>query len=269
MGMRMGRAQGSGRRTWGVLAVLLVSALSAAAMLAGVATGQAAPARTTCDQFGSFPVAGAKYVVQNDRWGASTEQCISAFDTGFTLTSAKHVNNTGPAGYPSIYRGCNYGYCTASSPFPRLVSDVGALRSSWATSGPTGGGTQQYNTAYDIWFDPTATNAGRPKGAEMMVWLNRTAWVQPIGRKYTEVSIAGTVWEVWYGTIDLPVLSFVRKAPTTSVANLPLDSFVRTAQSYGVVKPNWYLTSVQAGFEPWTGGTGLTTRSFSVTRNGA
>jgi hypothetical protein len=25
---------------------------------------------------------------------------------------------------------------------------------------------------------------------------------------------------------------------------------------------------VQAGFEPWTGGTGLRTNSFSVTRNG-
>jgi hypothetical protein len=29
------------------------------------------------------------------------------------------------------------------------------------------------------------------------------------------------------------------------------------------------MTSVQAGFEPWTGGTGLRTSSFSVTRNGA
>jgi hypothetical protein len=28
------------------------------------------------------------------------------------------------------------------------------------------------------------------------------------------------------------------------------------------------MTSVQAGFEPWTGGQGLRTNSFSVTRNG-
>ncbi|MDT7742209.1 MAG: hypothetical protein QOE59_1287, partial [Actinomycetota bacterium] len=42
----------------------------------------------------------------------------------------------------------------------------------------------------------------------------------------------------------------------------------RDAMLRGVVKSNWYLTSVQAGFEPWTGGTGLRTNSFSVTRNG-
>jgi hypothetical protein len=28
------------------------------------------------------------------------------------------------------------------------------------------------------------------------------------------------------------------------------------------------MTSVQAGFEPWIGGTGLATTNFSVTRNG-
>ena len=36
----------------------------------------------------------------------------------------------------------------------------------------------------------------------------------------------------------------------------------------GVVKSSWYMKSVQAGFEPWTGGPGLRTNSFSVTRNG-
>ena len=252
-----------------IVAAVLVTVVSATALVLGAGTGQAATP-TTCDQFGSFPVAGAKYVVQNDRWGAATEQCIAAYgDTGFTVTSAKHTNNTGPAGYPSIYRGCNYGYCTYGSPFPKQVSSLGSLTSSWATNGPTAGGTQQYNTAYDVWFDPSpATTTGRNKGAEMMIWLNHTSWVQPIGRKYTEVSIAGTVWEVWYGTIDIPVISYVRKTPTTAVTNLPLNQFVTQSVNYGVVKNQWYLTSVQAGFEPWTGGTGLRSTSFSVTSNG-
>ena len=261
----------------------LVAVLSTAVLLLGVATSQAATpapgptttapapaAKRTCDQYGSFPVGGAKYVVQNNRWGAATQQCITAFDTGFSVDVAAHTNRTGPAAYPSIYRGCVHGYCTYASPFPRKVTDLGALRSTWSTSGPTGGGTQQYNTSYDVWFDPSgATTTGRNTGAEMMIWLNRTSWVQPIGKKYTEVSIAGTTWEVWYGTIDLPVISFVRKAPVTSVADLPIEAFAAQAVSYGVVKPAWYLTSVQAGFEPWTGGTGLRTNSFSLTRNGA
>ena len=229
----------------------------------------AAAGRSTCDQYGSFPVAGGKYVVQNDRWGAVTDQCLTGFDTGFTVTKALHTNNTGPAGYPSIYRGCNFGYCTAGSPFPAPVATLGALRSSWSTTGPTAVGTQQYNTAYDLWFDPTKTNPGRNTGAELMVWLNRTPWVQPLGRHYYDTTIAGRRWQVWYGQANPPVISYVQIAPTRSVSNLALDAFVRDATLRGVVKPAWYLTSVQAGFEPWTGGTGLSTTSFSVTRNGS
>ena len=157
------------------IAGAVIAALVATGVLVGAGSSAAAPART-CEQFGSFPLAGATYVVQNNRWGASTEQCITAAASGvgFTVDTARHTNNAGPAAYPSIYRGCVYGYCTVRSPFPRKVSDLGNLRSSWATSRPTGGGTQQYNTAYDIWFDPSATQAGRNTGAEMMIWLNRT-----------------------------------------------------------------------------------------------
>ena len=103
-----------------------------------------------------------------------------------------------------------------------------------------------------------------------MIWLNRTSWVQPIGKKYLQTTIAGTRWDVWYGILDgLPVISYVRTVGTTSVSNLPLNDFVNDAYRRGVVKQAWYMTSVQAGFEPWTGGTGLKTTSFSVTRNGA
>jgi hypothetical protein len=260
------------RRTRYLLGALLAVGVTLGTVMVGNAVGSAAtpaaPAQI-CDQYGSAPVAGAKYVVQNDRWGASTTQCITPFDTGFTVDVAQHVNNKGPAGFPSIYRGCNFGYCTVGSPFPAQVSSLGTVRSTWSTHGPTAGGTQQYNTAYDIWFDPTKTNNGRNTGAEMMIWLNRTSWVQPIGKPYYDVNIGGTVYTVWYGKIDLPVISYVRKTPTTSVTNLPIELFTRDAMLRGVVKPAWYLTSVQAGFEPWTGGTGLRTNSFSVTRNGA
>jgi hypothetical protein len=264
------------RRTRYLIAAGLALTVTLGTVLIGNAVGEAATAAAPapayaqiCDQYGSAPVAAGKYLVQNDRWGASTTQCITPFDTGFSVDVAQHVNNKGPAAYPSILRGCNYGYCTAASPFPAQVSSLGTVRSSWSTKGPTAGGTQQYNTAYDIWFDPTKTNAGRNTGAEMMIWLNRTSWVQPIGKPYYDVSIGGTTWTVWYGKTDLPVISYVRKTATTSVTNLPIDSFARDAMLRGVVKPTWYLTSVQAGFEPWTGGTGLRTNSFSVTRNGA
>ncbi|MFC5064544.1 GH12 family glycosyl hydrolase domain-containing protein [Actinomycetospora atypica] len=298
-----------------LVVVALVAALAAGlgALIVGPTMGSAAAPRRTCEQFGSMGVSGDKYVIQNSRWGASTAQCITENGpTGFIVDTAEHTNNQGPAGYPSIYRGCNYGYCTKDSPFPAMVSQLGTVRSSWDTSGPTAvpaavpattttkaatttkapagtttapGATpttapaatttaapasrvQQYNTAYDVWFHPTKDYAGRPAGAEMMIWLNRTSWVQPIGKPYYDVTIAGTKWTVWYGAANPPVISYVRKTPVTSVKDLPIEAFTRDAMLRGVVKPTWYMQSVQAGFEPWTGGTGLTTKSFSVTRNG-
>lgn len=59
---------------------------------------------------------------------ATTTQCITPFDTGFNVDVAQHVTNKGPAAYPSILRGCNYGYCTAASPFPAQVSSLGTVQ---------------------------------------------------------------------------------------------------------------------------------------------
>ena len=308
------RGPGRHRARRPLVVVALVAALAAGlgALVVGPTMGSAAAPRRTCEEFGSMGVSGDKYVIQNSRWGASTQQCITENGpTGFIVDTAEHTNRQGPAGYPSIYRGCNYGYCTKDSPFPAMVSQLGTVRSSWDTSGPTAapaaaatttkaatttaapgataGGTtpttttpaaattaaaapvntiQQYNTAYDVWFHPTKDYASRPAGAELMIWLNRTSWVQPIGKPYYDVTIAGTKWTVWYGAANPPVISYVRKTPVTSVKDLPIEAFARDAMLRGVIKPTWYLQSVQAGFEPWTGGTGLTTKSFSVTRNG-
>ena len=56
-------------------AVLIFAALSSTAAHADT---------TICDQFGSTAVSGGKYIVQNNRWGASTTQCIDVGNAGFT-----------------------------------------------------------------------------------------------------------------------------------------------------------------------------------------
>jgi hypothetical protein len=230
------------------------------------------PARTprepnekrVCDKFGSTPVAGGRYEVQNDLWGAGTTQCVVAFDTGFRV-EAKHNKPSGPASYPSMVFGCNYGNCTKGTPFPRPVSDLGDLRTSWTTTTPA---TGDYNVSYDIWLDPTARKTGRPTGLELMIWLKHTKRVNPIGKQIGETTLDGVPYEVWQGKADVTTISYVRKQATNSVTNLSIPTFVADATKRGVAKPGWYMTSVQAGFEPWIGGTGLGTTNFSVTRNG-
>ncbi len=230
--------------------------------------------KKVCEKFGSTPVAGGRYEVQNSLWGASTAQCIVAYDgpsagpTGASAAfrvEAKHRNNSGPASYPSIVFGCNYGNCTKGTPFPRPISDLGDLRSSWSVKTPSSG---DYNVAYDIWLDPTARKTGRPTGLELMIWLKHTDRVQPIGKKVGTATLDGVGYDVWLGKADLPTISYVRQQQTTEVKDLNITSFVTDAQKRGQAKEGWYLTSVQAGFEPWIGGDGLETTSYSVTRNG-
>jgi hypothetical protein len=244
-------------------AILVPAAVTTTAHATPTRAPRAPNEKRVCDKFGSTPVAGGRYEVQNDLWGG-TSQCIVAFDTGFRV-EANHNKTSGPASYPSMVFGCNYGNCTKGTPFPRPVSDLGDLRTSWTTTTPAKG---DYNVSYDIWLDPTARKDGRPTGLELMIWLKHTDRVKPIGKQVGETTLDGVPYEVWVGKADLTTISYVRKQPTNAVTNLAIPTFVTDATKRGVAKPGWYMTSVQAGFEPWIGGTGLATTNFSVTRNG-
>ena len=67
-------------------------ALAAAGLLLGsslvaVALGGTAHADTQiCEQYGSTTIQG-RYVVQNNRWGTTAQQCINVTGTGFSITS--------------------------------------------------------------------------------------------------------------------------------------------------------------------------------------
>lgn len=244
---------------------MIVALLAVLSVLLGGSPATATTPRVegtrVCGKTESTPVAGGRYEAQNNVWGADTPQCITAFDTGFVVDPADHYKENEPASYPSMVWGCNYGNCTKDSPFPKPVSQLAGLRSSWSVAVPP---TGDYNVSYDLWMDPTPRRNGRPTGLELMIWLKNTPRVQPIGEKKAEVSIGGTTWDVWLGATDLPTISYVRQQPTLEVTDLPLDQFVADAQRRGVARPEWYMTSVQAGFEPWIGGRGLTTKSFEA-----
>jgi Glycosyl hydrolase family 12 len=74
-----------------------------------------------------------------------------------------------------------------------------------------------------------------------------------------------STWSVCYGT---GTLSYVATTPTTSVNELDLGPLADDAVSRGYMTNAWYLIDVEAGFEVWQGGAGLTANSFSVTVNG-
>jgi hypothetical protein len=243
------------------------------ALVGGVAAAVVAvPAHAdsqVCSQYGSLGIQGGKYIVQNNVWGDSTRQCITVTDTGFTVTSAVHnvPQNGAPAAYPSVYAGCHYGNCTSGSGLPLRVSDsrFATIASSVSMSYPNNASV--YDASYDVWFDPTARTDGQNTGAELMVWLNHTGAVHAAGRQVATVDIAGATWDVWYDNYGWNVVSYVRRTPTSSL-NFTVAAFYRDMLARGYAQNSWYLTSVQAGFEPWVNGTGLAVNNFSYSVNG-
>src|SRR3954471_5869846 len=246
-----------------------VAATAATALIvAGIAVTTTADAGTSvCDKFGQSRTASG-YVAQNNLWGTDTPQCITVSGDGFTLSTSQANKPTDgpPASYPSIFWGCHYGTCTSGfSPVPVSSAPFSSIATSAQYSYVDQGA---YDAAYDIWFDPTPRTDGQNTGAELMIWLNHRGGVRPVGSKVGTVQLAGADWDVWYGNIGWNVVSYVRSTPSSSIST-SVSAFYNDVVGRGYGQTSWYLTSVQAGFEPWVGGEGLALTSFAVTTDGA
>lgn len=256
-------------RTVATLATLVVG--SAISVLVSAAPAAAAP--VICEKFGATSILNDQFIVMNNVWGADTQQCIDVNQSGgFRVTTAAHSKptNGAPAAYPAIYAGCHWAAtpadCSTGSGLPMQAntSGFGNVRSSVSMTYPSSG---IWNAAYDIWFDPTPRTNGQNTGAELMIWLNFQGTIQPIGSQVATVNLLGGTWQVWFGNVGWNVITYRRVGATNSL-NFAIDQFYGDAVSRGFAQRAWYMTSVQAGFEPWVGGTGLTVNSFTYTTGG-
>ncbi|HZF90297.1 GH12 family glycosyl hydrolase domain-containing protein [Streptomyces sp.] len=241
---------------------LLTALTTLAALLAATAPAQADT--TICEPFGSTVIQG-RYVVQNNRWGTSATQCVTATDTGFRVTQADGSvpTNGAPKSYPSVFNGCHYTNCSPGTNLPAQISTISSAPSSISYGYVSGA---VFNASYDIWLDPTPRTDGVNR-TEIMIWFNRVGPIQPIGSPVGSASVGGRTWEVWTGSNGSnDVISFVAPSAIGSWSFDVMD-FVDQAVARGMAQSNWYLTSVQAGFEPWQNGAGLAVNSFSSTVN--
>ncbi len=124
-----------------------------------------------------------------------------------------------------------------------------------------------YNAAYDIWFDKTGRVPVpvQANGAEVMIWLQHEHVLSPPpgspvytidGIRWLEMR-----WITSHGGASWHYIAFVAVTPRTS-ANLWLNPFFRRAEQFGWLSPDWYLTSVDFGFEITRGGAGLRVNDF-------
>ncbi|MEU7908391.1 GH12 family glycosyl hydrolase domain-containing protein [Actinoplanes sp. NPDC049118] len=249
----------------------VIRAITAAALLAAgsiatfVVAGPAHADTQICEQFGTTTI-GGRYVVMNNRWGTSAEQCINVTDSGFAITRQQGVGNTSgaPVSYPAVYLGCHYANCSPGSNLPMQVSSISSANSSVGYTYVSGA---TYDAAFDIWLDPSARRDG-VNAMEIMIWFNRQGSIQPIGSAVGNTTIGGRTWQVWQGSNGANnVISYVAPSAITGWSFSVLD-FINDVKNRGAITNAWYLTSIQAGFEPWIGGAGLAVTNFSATVNG-
>ena len=147
-------------------------------------------------------------------------------------------------------------------------SGIGSANSSVSVSYP-GSGT--YDAAYDIWLNAD-TNVSGVQDTEIMIWLNHTGSIQPVGSNSgSTVSIAGHSWAVWTGNNGSNnVVSYVANPAGITSLSFDVKAFINDTLGRGSQYGNsaWYLTSIQMGFEPWIGGVGLAVNSFSASVSG-
>lgn len=241
----------------GLLAVSGITALALA--------GPAEADTQICEQYGTTTI-GGRYIVMNNRWGTSAQQCINVTGTGFSITSQQGTGNTSgaPVSYPAVYFGCHYTKCSPGTNLPIQVGSISSATSNVSfqyVSGAT------YDAAYDIWLDPSPKTDG-VNAQEIMIWFNRQGSIQPIGSPVGNATIGGKTWQVWQGSNGAnAVVSYLAPSAISSW-NFSVLDFINDTKTRTSVTNSWYLTSVQAGFEPWIGGAGLAVTDFSAAVNG-
>lgn len=213
---------------------------------------------------------GGAYHLQANEWNsAATFTICTNGGADFTIAaSGVDVSHSGaPGAYPSVYKGCHWGYCTANSGMPVAVSTMantaGKVTTSYSTTTVNNGA---WDDSYDIWYNRARSTNSNNSGLEMMIWLNHFGGTQPAGSAGPTVTLDGISWTVWYGgNGNGGTVSFVANNPVNSVSNLDLGPLAAYSVSRGYMQNSWFLIDVEAGFEPWTSGQGLTANSFNVT----
>ncbi len=251
-----------------VLVTTALSLVTTAAVIAlpGVASS-ATSGQVSCKLWQALHVTGIggqRYVVRNkpSRNHDDEGMCISVTErTGFTVTRSPGLASSPKVrAYPYIGTGCFEGACASSA--PQTLPRAGALGNytvRWTAVTPRNSGV--WNSSLDLWLG-AHSGVGT---SEVMIWLrySKPSWWTRI---YPTVNVDGAKWYVVPHTTDSGryYISFRRATPADG-AKLRLAPFMTVSERLGMVSPSALLWSVQAGFEIWSGGTGLAVTSFSVT----
>jgi len=214
----------------------------AAALLLAAGPAQAATWSSTA-QYGSWSNGG--YDLNNDVWGGGAgPQTIWANSYSNWGVWSNQPNTGGIKSYPHAGRGIG-----------RSINSLSYLSSSFNVSVP---GSGAYETAYDIW-DSGYHN-------EIMLWMNKTGPVGPLGTSQGTVTVGGHSWTAYKGSNGSnAVFSLVRNG-NTSAGTVDVLAVLKWLEYTKGWLGNVTVDNVQFGYEitSSSGGMNFNTNSYGV-----
>jgi hypothetical protein len=202
-------------------------------------------------------------VAYNDVFGRHYSECISVRPAGFKIIRAR----TGWAwgAFPNVFIGCQYNVCSKTALPQRPIRDFTDLSMTLYTRFEATAG----DDATDWWFDRArpGRSLSHPNGAEIMVWL---AWRDVAMRDGFYATVDGQSWyiEHWIAYADHTHWQYIQLRwlgphlhPSVQLNMLRIIHYV---ERLGWVRPSWYPSSLDAGFEVVNGGVGNRIVKYSV-----
>lgn len=251
--------------------IIAVSSLTAATILAMAVNAlptqaQAVSGNTACglSQRITQESSGGIYVLSRPNPFDTTQRfCIQSDSRpGFSILNNLAYNGTVRA-FPFTGIGCAYSLCSRNTDLPKRVSTLPyAANTSWAWQGNSNG---IWNASYDLWFDKADQTVRQDNGAELMIWLRTMPGYN--GGQLVHVGKHWFMfmhWKACNNGICWNYIQFRYLHTVHGVKQIWLRPFLKYAESRGLLKPFWYLTSVHAGYEIWSGGKDLSTTWFNA-----
>lgn len=218
----------------------VVTAVAVAVIATVTAQAAFAASWSSSDRYASWSNGG--YTVYNNEWGSGFgSQTISANSYSNFWVDSNQPSTSGVKSYPNSEKaGIN-----------KAASALNSVTSSFNVSRP---GSGNYETAYDIWDSANSY--------EIMLWMNKTGNVGPIGSKKTTTSVGGHSWDVYSGSNGSnSVFSFLATSQTNS-GSVDILAIWKWLASNGYFSSSTKLDRVQFGFE--ISGTGSSTQRFTT-----
>ncbi len=205
---------------------------------------------------------GGEYLINPDGFHESMTLENLNYGNNFKVTTKTPAEGKVLA-FPDFLYGCSWGVCSPNRKLPVQIKHDGDPGASVSTSGHPAG---EYNAAYDIWLELKPDLNGQPHGAEIMIWPRETSNLGSLSG-HPEVRIDGSLyWEIEWRASNTHgswnYVQFRKVSQTNSLRGVHLNDFFRAAEARGWASPNWYIQSITAGFEIWSGGQGLHLSDF-------